>query len=93
MVVPTEYGPAGTGPDTVTPEQLSVAVAVPIEALDVHIPASVLIVAVEGQVITGNSASVTVTVNVQLTGAPQAPVAVAVTVVVPIGNTVPGFCE
>ena len=34
-VDPTEYGPAGTGPLTIA-EQLSVAVAVPIDAIEVH---------------------------------------------------------
>jgi len=92
VVVPTAYGPAGIGPDTLA-VQLSVDVAVPIDALDVHEPASVVTFAVDGQLITGNSLSLTVTVNVQAAGDPHEPVAVAETVVVPIGNNVPGFCE
>jgi hypothetical protein len=47
--------------------QLSVPVAVPIDAVDVHCPASVLIVTAPGQVIVGFSLSTTVTVNEQVT--------------------------
>ena len=43
--------------------QLSVPVAVPIEAVDVHCPASVFIVVADGQVIVGFSLSTTVTVK------------------------------
>ena len=42
-----------------------------------------------GQIATGFSLSVTVTVNVQLDELPEGSVAVAVTVVVPIGNELP----
>ena len=83
VVVPSAYGAAGIGPETVTPLQLSVAVAVPIDALDVHEPASVLILTVEGQLITGNSESVTVTVCEHIAVLPLASVAVHTTVVVP----------
>ena len=51
-VEPTEYGPALL---TVTDntEQLSVALAAPIDELDVHNPASVVTFAVAGQVTIG----------------------------------------
>ena len=45
-----------------------------------------------GQMIVGLTLSITVTVNEQV-DIPTAFVAVAVTVVVPTGNNVPGFCE
>jgi len=53
VVVPTEYGPELLTVIDET-EQLSVAVAVPIEVVEVHEPASVLIVAVAGQVMIGD---------------------------------------
>ena len=53
IVAPTAYGPAGTGP-LIVAEQLSVAVAVPIDVLEVHKPASVLIFAVTGHEMTGS---------------------------------------
>ena len=57
-----------------------------------HWFASLLTVIFAGQVITGGSLSITVMVKVQV-AAPQEFVAVAVTVVVPTGNTLPGACE
>ena len=63
------------------------------DALEVQPPTAVVKFAVAGQVITGAWLSFTVTVKEQVAGVPHEPVAVAVTVVVPTGNTVPGFCE
>ena len=83
-VVPIGYGPAGMGPLTVA-EQLSVAVAVPIEALEVHCPGSVVRFAVGGQVITGFSLSATITAWVHVAVLPDRSVAVQVTFVVPTG--------
>ena len=62
IVAPTAYGPTGLCVIVIEPEgaQLSTAVAVPIDALDVHIPASVLRVAAEGHVIIGDVPSLTV---------------------------------
>ena len=42
-----------------------------------------------GQVITGASVSLTVTINVQVSALPTASIAIHVTVVVPTGNTEP----
>ncbi len=69
---------------------MSVAVATPIAAEDEHIPASALRVAVAGQVITGNSSSVTTTSSVHVEMFPHTSVAVTITVVVPIGKKLPG---
>jgi hypothetical protein len=62
VVVPTAYGPAGTGPDTVTVEHGALAVAIPMDALDVQIPASAVIFAVAGHVMVGACTSLTITV-------------------------------
>ena len=65
--------------------QLSVAVAVPIFPVDVHIPASVVIFAVAGQEITGASLSVTTSLYVTVVEFPAASVTTTVQVVVPTG--------
>ena len=58
---PRGYGPEGLNV-IVTVEPTSNPVAVPIEALDVHKPASTEIVAVGGHVITGGTVSIIVNV-------------------------------
>ena len=68
--------------------QLSVPVAVPIDAVDVHCPKSVFIVTAPGHVIAGASASTTVTVNEQVV-VPNPLVALNVLVVVPTGKAAP----
>jgi hypothetical protein len=72
----------------ITP-QLSAALTVKVTLLRLHRPASVENTRLPGQVITGFSASVTVTVKLQLVVLPLASVAVFVTVVVPTGNVLP----
>ena len=82
VFAPTVYGPALLF--ATVAEQLSVAVAVPIDAVDKHDPASVLIPNGDvGQVITGFWLSVTFTVCVQLDVLPLASVAVQITVLAP----------
>ena len=68
--------------------QLSVAVALYSTAA-LHTPWSLPTLMLAGQVITGNSSSLTVTVNVQAAVLPAASVAVAVTVVAPTANALP----
>jgi multisubunit Na+/H+ antiporter MnhB subunit len=70
------------------PSQLSVAVAVKVTATE-HIPAGEFIVIGAGQVTTGASSSLTVTVNEQLPELVAESVAVQVTVVMPLGNVAP----
>ena len=78
---------AGASLVTVTPAQLSPAVAVPrATAVAVHWPASVLVMKAAGAAMVGFTLSFTVTVKVCASD-PQALVAVAVTVVVPTANT------
>src|SRR3712207_3922748 len=86
VVVPTGWGsfsglPSLRAPPTVTPEQLSVAVAVPGFTVAAHWPGSLFTVSDAGQVIDGGSTSLTVTVKLQLAVAPTASVAVQGTVV------------
>ena len=72
---------------TVTPEQLSAAVAVPrVMLVAEHWPASVRAVRLAGAVMVGFTLSVTVTVKVRVAVPPQL-LAVAVTVEVPTGKT------
>src|SRR5687767_5863427 len=79
---------AGASLVTEATPQLSDVVAVPIEIPEAEqIPASALTVISEGQVIVGSSASVTVTVCVQVAVFPPASVTVHVTVVTPVGKT------
>jgi hypothetical protein len=79
---------AGTQVGVIEPSQLSVAVAVNVTATE-HIPAGEFIVIGDGQVTTGGSSSMTVTVNEQLPMFDDESVAVQVTVVMPFGNAVP----
>ena len=72
---------------------MSVAVAVPIDALDVHNPASAVIFAVAGHVITGFCVSVTFTVCEQVAVFPLASVAVQVIVCVPTAYGPKGRCD
>src|SRR3989449_7673065 len=69
------------------PRQLSVKLAVKLTLL-VHCPGAALTVMLPGQLGTGRSVSVTVTVNVQLV-VPQGLDAVQLTVVVPLGKLAP----
>ena len=71
-----------------TPGQLSVAVAVYVVVAE-HDPIIAGMLWFAGHVTTGFSLSLTVTVNVQLPGLPDASVAVQVTVDVPTGNDEP----
>src|SRR5439155_7111125 len=66
-----------------------VAVTAKIRLLRLHRPTSVVNTKFVGQMITGFSLSVTVTVKVQLLVFPLASVAVLVTVVTPTGNVLP----
>ena len=79
---------AGTQVGVSEPSQLSVAVAVNVTATE-HIPAGEFIVIGDGQVTTGGSSSLTVTVNEQLPGLDDESVAVQLTVVMPFGNVEP----
>jgi hypothetical protein len=73
----------------VTTAQLSACVGAAAVYVEVHTPASVVLVTLPGQVTVGDCVSFTVTVKVQLAVLPAASVAVEVTVVVPTGNTLP----
>ena len=74
--------------EIVVPVQLSVAVGVKVTTAS-HRPGSLLTIISEGQVTTGSSSSFTVTLKVHTSVLPAASVAVTVTSVVPIGNTLP----
>src|SRR4030095_233155 len=95
VVVPTGYRlPAGI-PDRVmvTPGQLSLALAFPRAVSSMTFPHVVALAAVDmlrfaGALIVGSSLSATVTLKVQLVE-PALFVAVAVTVVVPMGKVLP----
>src|SRR5687768_12924139 len=73
---------------TVAPGQLSLTPALKFTTAP-HIPGSLVTNILAGQVTTGSSVSLTVTVNEQLVVLLAASIAVAVTWVVPIGNTLP----
>ena len=73
---------------TVTPGQLSVAVAAK-PTIWLHWPGAVFVARFAGQVIVGASVSLTRTVKVQVAVLPEAPVAVQVTVLVPLAKTLP----
>src|SRR5258708_4407161 len=74
---------------TITPGQLSVTVGAKVTVAP-HTPGSVPVVISAGQVITGFSVSLTVTMKLQLATLPELSVAVQVTVVVPTGKMDPG---
>ncbi len=74
---------------TVTPGQLSVAVAVNVTLLFEHRPGSVLPMMLAGQVTCGSSWSRIVTVKLQLLVLPEESVAVQFTVVTPFGKVEP----
>ena len=74
---------------TETPGQLSEAVALANVATAEFVPATAQSVWLAGQVITGNSLSITVTVKLQLAALPAASVATTLTVVVPVANVLP----
>jgi len=90
VVVPTGYGafnacPSLRVPPVVTPAQLSVAVGVPGFTAAEHRPGSFGTVMLLGQVITGGSVSLTVTVKLQ----PGPASVVQLTGVVPTGKSEP----
>ena len=88
VVVPTGNTDPEDGFEITEEEQLSVDSMLKFTTA-LHEPESVFTFIVPGQVITGSSLSVTVTVNVQVDVLPAASVAVDVTEVVPIGKIVP----
>jgi hypothetical protein len=79
---------AGLQVTALTPAQLSVALAVKLTTAE-HWPRSVLTAMLAGQVRTGASVSLTVTVKEQALVLPLASVAVQVTDVVPLGKVEP----
>jgi hypothetical protein len=74
---------------TVTPEQLSVAMAGAKLTFWLHWPDAVLVTTLTGQVITGGSVSLTVTLKLQLAVFPLASSAVQVTMLVPLAKALP----
>jgi len=78
----------GVQTGVIAPSQLSKAVAVNVTATE-HIPAGEFIVIGAGQVTTGASSSLTVTVNEQLLAFDEASVAEHITVVMPFGKVAP----
>src|SRR5687767_531656 len=94
IVVPTGYGavncrPSLRTPDTVTPGQLSVALATPGFTVAEHNPGVLPTVIFIGQVIVGAWVSLTVTEKLQVAWLPPTSVAVQVTWVVPTGKNEP----
>src|SRR5260370_4421908 len=92
VTVVTPFGkdePLGGLHTTLTPGQLSVTVGAKV-TVAAHTPGSVPVVISAGQVITGFSVSLTVTLKRQLATLPLASVAVHDTVVVPTGKIDPG---
>jgi len=73
----------------VTPGQLSVALTNQVTLEASQTPAVVFVTMLAGQVITGFSVSLTVTVKLQLAVLPEASVAVQLTVFVPFGKMKP----
>src|SRR5688572_8014425 len=73
---------------TVAPGQLSLTPALKFTTAP-HIPGSLVTNILAGQVTTGSSVSLTVTVNVQLEVLPAASMAVTVTMVSPTGKVLP----
>jgi hypothetical protein len=93
VVVPTAKQVPEAGEQlTVTPGQLSVAVATNVST-EQHIPGSVVPVMGLGHVTVGASVSLTVTVKVHMPTLPAASVAEQVTVVVPTGKAEPDAGE
>jgi hypothetical protein len=92
LTVVTPFGKvepeAGTQVGVSEPSQLSVAVEVKVTATE-HIPAGEFITIGDGQVTTGASSSLTVTVNIQLPVFDDESVAVQLTVVTPFGKVEP----
>jgi hypothetical protein len=87
-VVPKAYVLPDAGEHATVTGQLSVAVAEYVTTA-LHCPGSLFCVMLAGQVMTGNSTSFTVTLNVQVAVLPDASVAVQVTVEVPVGKALP----
>jgi hypothetical protein len=91
VVTPTGYGSVSDRLSLRTPTgavvpQLSLTVGAPTVTTALHLPASLAVVMLAGQVMTGGSLSLTVTVKLQVLVLPCMSVAVLLTVVVPTGK-------
>src|SRR5256712_16260 len=94
VVSPTGYGSLRGRLSLRTPSggvapQLSLTVGVPTVTAALHLPASLAVVRLAGQVMVGGSLSMTVTVKLQVLLLPWISVAMLLTVVVPTGKAKP----